>query len=180
MPNFRLNLLSGSFFDKQGYDSLFSNGTWKMSKGSLVIARGHTCGTLSKTHMKICENSINIVEGEKSQNLWHQRLGHMSEKGLSTLTKKKLIKLTKDATLDPCSHCLFGKQHRVSFNTSSLRKSELLDLIHSDVCGPLEVESLGANMYFLPFIDDASRKVWVYFLKERIRFWITSRSFTPW
>ncbi|KAL4346422.1 hypothetical protein GQ457_17G024800 [Hibiscus cannabinus] len=167
VPDLRLNLLSGIALDKQGYDSYFSKGTWKLSRGAMTVARGHICGTLYKTHVKICTDSLNVAEKEASQNLWHQRLGHMSEKGLSTLIKKELINVDKDAALDPCNHCLFGKQHRVSFNSSSTRRSELLSLVHSDVCGPLEVETLGGNRYFLTFIDDASRKVWVYFLRTK-------------
>lgn len=167
VPDLRLNLLSGTALDKQGYDNHFSKGTWKLSRGALTVARGHICGTLYKTHVKICTDSLNVAEKEASQNLWHQRLGHMSEKGLFTLIKKELIIIDKDAALDPCNHCLFGKQHRVSFNSSSTRRSELLSLVHSDVCGPLEVESLGGNRYFLTFIDDASRKVRVYFLKTK-------------
>jgi transposase InsO family protein len=69
--------------------------------------------------------------------------------------------------LNSCDYCLFGKQHRVSFRRSSTRKSNVLDLAYSDVCGPIEVESLGGNRYFVTFIDDASRKVWVYVLKTK-------------
>ena len=167
VPDIRLNLFSGIAFDKEGYDSHFGNGTWKLTKGSIIVARGHICGNLYKTHVKIGEDSLNIAEGEASQNLWHQRLGHMSEKGLTTLTKKKLITISKDAALNPCNYCLFGKQQRVSFRSSLSRKSELLSLVHSDVCGPMEVESLGGNRYFLTFIDDSSRKVWVYFLRTK-------------
>ena len=159
VPDLRLNLLSGVALDKQGYGNQFSNGTWKLSKGSMIVARGHICGTLYKTHVKVCTDSLNIVEREASQNLWHQRLGHMSEKGLSTLVKKELITFVKGTAPDPCNHCLFRKQHRVSFSYSSTRRSELLSLVHSDVCGPLEVESLRGNKYFLTFIDDTSRKV---------------------
>jgi transposase InsO family protein len=46
-------------------------------------------------------------------------------------------------------------------------KHNVLDLVYSDVCGPFEVESLGDNRYFLTFIDDASTKVWVYFLRTK-------------
>ena len=46
-------------------------------------------------------------------------------------------------------------------------KSNILELVYSDVCGPFEVESLGGNRYFVTFIDDASRKVWVYLLKAK-------------
>lgn len=47
------------------------------------------------------------------------------------------------------------------------RASKPLELIHSDVCGPMNVLSNGKNRYFLTFIDDCSRKIWVYFLKRK-------------
>ena len=133
----------------------------------MVVARGHICGTLYKTHVKICTESLNAVEVAASPNLWHQRLGHIGEKGLQPLTKNALIKITKDVTFNPCDHCLFEKQHRVSFKFMTKHISELLSLVHSDVCGPIEEESLGGNKYFLTFIDDASKKVWAYFLKTK-------------
>ena len=159
MPELRLNLISDIALDKQGYESFFGKSTWKLMKSAMVVARGHICGNLYKTHVKVCSDSLNIMEREVSQNMWHQRLGHMSEKGLSILTKKQLISMAKNLALDPCNHFLFGKQRRVSFTFSFTRKSELLSLVHSDICGPMEVESLGGNRYFLTFIDDASRKV---------------------
>ena len=88
----------------------------------------------------------------------------MSEKGLQILSKKSLISFAKGTTIKSCNYCLFGKQHRVSFKTSSERKSNILDLVYSDVCGPMEIESIGGNKYFVIFIDDASRKSWVYIL----------------
>ncbi|CAH9131081.1 unnamed protein product [Cuscuta epithymum] len=167
VPDLRLNLISGVALDRQGYESQFKEGTWKLSKGSMIIARGHICGTLYKTHVKLCRPSLNAVQAETSPNLWHRRLGHMSVKGLTTLAKKEAIFIDKDVALDPCEHCLFGKQHRVSFSSTRKNHSEILDLVHSDVCGPIEEESLGGSRYFVTFIDDASRKVWAYCLKSK-------------
>ena len=70
-------------------------------------------------------------------------------------------------SLKLCDYCLFGKQHRVSLCIPSTRKPNVLDLVYSYVCDPIDVESLGCNKYFVTFIDDASRKVWVYFLKTK-------------
>lgn len=117
-----LNLFSGIAFDQQGYENHFSNDTWKMTKGA-IVAWGHLCGTLYKTHVKICADNFNVTEGEASQNLWHQRLDYMSEKSLFSLTKKNFITIPKDAVLDPCHRCLVGRQHRVSFSTSSSKRS---------------------------------------------------------
>ena len=81
------------------------------------------------------------------------------KKGLQILAKKFLIPFAKSMPLNCCNYCLFGKQHRVSFHKSSTRKSNVLDLVYSDVCGLIEVEFLGGNRYFVTFIDDVSRKV---------------------
>ena len=43
----------------------------------------------------------------------------------------------------------------------------ILDYVHSDVWGPTRESSLGGSMYYVTFTDDFSRKVWVYFLKQK-------------
>ena len=74
----------------------------------------------------------------------------------------------KNIQLKRCSHCLAGKQNRVSFHSSPpTRKSGILDLVHSDLCGPMKTRSLGGALYFVTFIDDHSRKTWVYTLKRK-------------
>ncbi|KAM2454036.1 hypothetical protein PS1_014188 [Malus domestica] len=61
-----------------------------------------------------------------------------------------------------------NKSFRKSFpNESTIRAQKPLELIHTDVCGPIKPSSLGKNNYFLLFIDDFSRKTWVYFLKQK-------------
>ena len=72
--------------------------------------------------------------------------------------------MTKDIVLNPLEFFLLGKHHIVSFPSFARRISELLSLVHSNVCGPIEVKSLDGNRYFVTFIDDTSRKMWVYFL----------------
>lgn len=52
-----------------------------------------------------------------------------------------------------------GKQHRVSFKKSTQTKKEVLELVYSDVCGPMKVKKLGGFSYFVTFIDDFLRKV---------------------
>jgi transposase InsO family protein len=42
-----------------------------------------------------------------------------------------------------------------------------LELIHLDVCGPMTIASLNGYLYYVLFIDDHSRKTWIYFLKNK-------------
>ena len=104
----------------------------------------------------MCGGQLNAVDDDTSPDLWHKRLTHMKEKGLQLLAKQPLIPMAKDKSSNPCDCCLFGKQNRVSFQKNSTRKLEKLELIHYDVCGPMEVDSLGGNKYFATFIVDAS------------------------
>lgn len=67
---------------------------------------------------------------------------------------------------DVCEECIFGKQHRESFSDRTWKARERLTLVHSDLCGSMEIVSFGKAHYFLTFVDDYSRKTWVYFLKE--------------
>ena len=60
-----------------------------------------------------------------------------------------------------------GKQTRVKFQTGQHSTLVVLDYIHSDLWGPATVPSNGGHRYFVSFIDDFSRKVWVYFLKYK-------------
>ena len=61
----------------------------------------------------------------------------------------------------------FGKNVKGSFPSSDNRSKKILDLIHSDVCGPMTVASLNGYLYYVLFIDDHSRKTWIYFLKHK-------------
>lgn len=73
----------------------------------------------------------------------------MSEKWLLSLARKSLIALTQGMLLNPCDFCLIDKQYKVSFQKSSNRKPNVLDLVYSIVCNPIEEEFLGDNKYIL-------------------------------
>jgi hypothetical protein len=67
-----------------------------------------------------------------------------------------------------CEGCIFGKKHRESFPFGkSYRAKDPLEIVHLDICGPMQTPSIGGNTYFLTFIDDFSRNTWIYFLKYK-------------
>ncbi|GKD16351.1 putative RNA-directed DNA polymerase [Tanacetum coccineum] len=110
----------------------------------------------------------NSSENDDMTELWHKRLGHMSEKRMSILSKKNVLSGVHDIILKKCSHCLVGKQTRRAFKSRpSFRTENILDLVHSDVCDPMKTKTLGGCSYFVTFIDDHSRKVWIYTLKTK-------------
>lgn len=66
-----------------------------------------------------------------------------------------------------CEICLLSKITRTPFPKKSERKSDLLEIVHSDLCGPMRVESHSKAKYFMTFIDDSSRWCEVRFLKSK-------------
>ena len=66
-----------------------------------------------------------------------------------------------------CEHCLYAKQTRGSRNVSFATERQPLDLVHSDVCGPISSNSIGGAQYFVTLIDDATHKVWAYAMKSK-------------
>ncbi|KAL6310748.1 hypothetical protein AAG906_019097 [Vitis piasezkii] len=100
-----------------------------------------------------CFNTIT----EDMVQLWHCRYGHLSFKGLKTLQEKKMVnglpQLKSPSRL--CKACLVGKQQRFSFpRKSTWRASQILQLVHADICGPIKPISNGKKRYLITFIDD--------------------------
>lgn len=77
----------------------------------------------------------------------------------------------------PCEACVKGKQQRLPFRHEGKRASQVLQLLHSDLCGPMETRSIGGSRYIFTIIDDHSRKVFVYFLEHKSQVMKTFESF---
>ena len=174
VPSLRRNLISVGQLDGEGYCTTFSGHEWKITKGALVVARGKKTGTLYVTSN--LENIIAVADADGKSNLWHQRLGHMSEKGMKTLLSKGKLPDLKNVDVGLCEDCIFGKQKKVSFTKiDKTPKAERLELVHTDVWGPSPVSSLAGSLYYVTFIDDSTRKLWVYFLKKKSEVFDTFR-----
>ena len=106
---------------------------------------------------------------KEPQMKWHKRLGHLNHKSMNNM-KKLVLGMNYDTEeYQVCEPCIMGKMSRKSFPKSQdgfQRSKGLLELVHSDVCS-FEVPSVGGARYFVSFIDDYSRKVCVYLMKNK-------------
>ena len=66
-----------------------------------------------------------------------------------------------------CKGCAKGKNTKTTFQSSESKSKGILEIIHSDVCGPMSSRSLSRYVYYVSFIDDFSRKTWIYFMKNK-------------
>ena len=80
IPDLRMNLIAVNALDQEGFYSFLGGGKWKLTKGSMVVAKGSLSHTLYRTQLKVLKEGMNAVEDDASPDLWHRRLVHMSEK----------------------------------------------------------------------------------------------------
>ena len=151
-----------------------------MVRGAMVLMQGIRIGILYKLLGKINGGSCNQAVDPKtvkilscmvnSTMLWHRQLGHIGERGLRAMHSKGMVEGLPDCSskFDFFEHCIYGKESHVSFLSKYTREKGILELVHSDVFGPISVPSLGGSRYYVSFIDDFSRKTWIYFLKKNL------------
>jgi hypothetical protein len=100
--------------------------------------------------------------------LWHRIFSHIQYKALPTVSKMVTgfpeIQVNHEGI---CKGCAQGKNMKNPFPSSDNKAKGALDIVHSDVCGPMSATSLSGYVYYVSFIDDFSRKIWIYFLKAK-------------
>jgi hypothetical protein len=115
----------------------------------------HALAASSDSNRQICE-------------LWHRRMAHLHHGALGGL--REVVTEVPQISIehqDVCKGCALGNFTKASFPSSDTRSTGILDLVHTDMCGPMNRKSLSGCEYSLTFIDDYSRKTWIYFLKDK-------------
>ena len=112
-----------------------------------------------------------VQSSDSTADLWHKRYGHLSFTSMNKLARKDLVTdfgYKTNSSNGFCEACVEGKQTRNSFKAKDgIASTELLELIHSDVCGKMGVPSLSGSEYVVTFVDDKSRYMWCYPIKKK-------------
>jgi len=170
VPGLKENLLSISCLEDKGdrvafVDSKFL--VWgrdsSIEKAKVIgVCEGRLYRFITPSPQALVHMEINPIE------LWHKRYGHIHYKRIPSLSQMvKGIPNIKEDHEGVCKGCALGKNTRKPFTSSDTRSKEILELIHCDVCGPMSNKSLGGHIYYVTFIDDHSRKTWLYHLKTK-------------
>ena len=177
IPDMRNNLILLGTLDSKGYSYKSENGIMKVSKGAMVVMTGQKISSnvykLRSNVYKLLSNTIlggvvAVAESEDDDTLlWHMRLRHMSERGMRELHKRNLLTRIKSCKLDFCKYCIMGKQCRCDLKLPHARQRVYWTTCIQIFWGPVRIPSKGGAQYFMSFIDDYSRKAWVYFLKNK-------------
>ena len=183
VPKLTYNLLSVAKVTRENKKVVFtSEGCKILRRDGVVLATGRKKGELYLLNKaEAPRQAANVAAGQNDSELWHRRYGHLNPQSLRKLQSEEMVTgmdggLSSD--IGVCEPCAEGKQHRVPFSKSGGKRAQkILGLVHSDVCGKMSTKSLGGAEYFVTFIDDKSRMVWVYPIKTKDQVF---EKFTEW
>jgi len=82
VPDMWLNLIPAGKLDDVSLVNHFGGGKWKLTNGTLIVTKGLNEGSLYVMQGNLCRGEVNVVHDDSNLELWHRRLGHISEKGL--------------------------------------------------------------------------------------------------
>ena len=116
----------------------------------------------SDTHIHSIEAKRYKLNNDSATYLWHCHLSHIGVKRMKKLHADGLLE-----SLDACEPCLMGKMTKTPFFGTMEPATDLLEIIHTDVCGPMSVDARGRYRYFLTFTDDLSRYGYIYLMKHK-------------
>ena len=177
VPRATNNLVSLSRLDKEGGHAKLGDGKMTLiSKDGYQFAeaalrRGlYILNTRAKLHpIATAKHVQDRTTGGWSE--WHRRFGHIAYSGLQRLNREHLVDgmtIDEHSPMPQCEACIKAKQTRDPFPSTSENRSELAgELIHSDVWGPTEFKSVGRSKYFISFIDNATRRCTIEFMKKK-------------
>lgn len=177
VENLKCNLMSIRQLTGKGYEITFNGDVAFVSRNGKRMFAAHRDGQLYRATFYV-ERSVfaGIADAEglskASQNLWHFRLGHLNANDMKKMLNRGMVtgldklKVNIDAKL--CEPCVIGKQTRLPYPTrKEIRSKRILELVHSDVSGPMSQPAHDGSRYFVSFTDDFSRASMVYCIKRK-------------
>jgi hypothetical protein len=164
VPSLGYNLLSVGAMESKGMTASFGGGICSIFAASKIIAQRTRIGNIYM--LDVAADTGISCTATISMETWHARLGHSNFRGIANMISTNTVfRCDPKVCKSDVSQC---KSHRVPFEKSKENRANgLLDLAHSDVCGPLQVASLGGSRYFVCFTDDYSKCSEVFCMKMK-------------
>ncbi|CAG4958833.1 unnamed protein product [Colias eurytheme] len=144
VPELKTNLLSVSKIIQSGCNVIFNESGCKIYNASNKLVAHARLMNATYLLNTLQEMQVMMAKADDDTYLWHQRMGHLN---FTSLNKVPLctegVNLSTGMENSICVTCLEGKQTRKPFPAEGSRATSLLELIHSDVCGPMQQTSIG-------------------------------------
>ena len=174
VPALSMNIVSGSCLLQDRYSfksetsgcSIYMNNVFYVhapeSNGLFLLNLDSSDSHIHSIDAKRCK-----LSDDNTMYMWHCRLGHIGVKRMKKLHSDGLLESLDFESLDRCEPCLMGKMTKTPFFDVMERATDLLGIIHTDVCGPMSVSTRNGYRYFVTFTDDLSRYGYIYLMKHK-------------
>ncbi|KAL0463119.1 UNVERIFIED_CONTAM: hypothetical protein Slati_0199500 [Sesamum latifolium] len=170
VPSMVKNIISIPLLDSEGFKFSINKSYFYLVYDDVY----HLLGTLvnglyilQQSNLIMTAQHKRKVDNHEKTQIWHARLGHISKDRISRLVDSKNLEIDNLDHLPTCESCLKGKMTKKPFIGQSAIANDLLDLVHTDVCGPLSIPARGGFFYFITFTDDHSRYGYVYLMRYK-------------
>ncbi|KAB2594907.1 hypothetical protein D8674_030357 [Pyrus ussuriensis x Pyrus communis] len=100
-------------------------------------------------------------------NVWHQRLGHPAHDVMTFMLKQSNIPVQTDDNHNTYISCIQGKMSRLPFPVRTARCTSPFQKVHTDVWGPTPVRSIEGYRYYVTFVDEYTRFVWIFLMSNK-------------
>ena len=179
VPDFGKNLISVSKLISDGFRLEFENDGIKILRNNSIICKALLFDNLfylkpitptvlnTETNTTNHRNKRLKMDRNNLTYQWHLRLGHIGLDRIKRLVRDGPLQSLQVDDMPTCESCLEGKMTERSFNSKGNRAVECLELIHSDVCGPFNIQAREGYEYFVTFTDDHSRFGHVYLMRHK-------------
>ena len=182
IPDLRSNIISlgqatGASCDvrmKDDYLTLYDR------DGNLLIKSVRSKNRLYKVAMDVENNRCLQASKEDDSAVWHARLGQVNIDTMKTMISRDIVTGIPRIYIEKetCASCLLGKQTRRVFpKATTYRATNVLELIHRDLCGPISPPTAASNRYVFVLIDDHSRYMWTILMKEKSEAFVKFKAF---
>lgn len=151
VPGLHMNLLSVQKLERNGLTIVFKNGKATVLKGNYVVATAHHTNKLYK--LVLCTSCETASLSSECEELWHKRFGHIGKTSIQKLSTM-VHGLKEETSKTVCEPCAEGKSTKLPHNVSRKRATRPLELIHTDIFGPVTPTSYDDKRYVLVFTDD--------------------------
>jgi hypothetical protein len=172
VPSLQRNLISVSCLDNDGFDCHFEDGKCEILCNNECVGLAFQKEDLYLLSLYENVNSVydanenvsSFVNANRKQKrtqdasskLWHCRLGHISRGRIERLIKNEILPPLEFSNLEQCRECIKGKYIK-KIKKDAKRSIGILQIIHTDICGPFPVKSMDGYDSFITFTDDYSR-----------------------
>lgn len=176
MKDLKCNLMSIRRLTRLGYKVIFEGDNAIVSKNGKVVFTGRADDDLYQVEFNIERNIFAGIASDSvnqaTQSVWHFRLGHINAFDLKKMINKSMVNgignINVNTDKELCESCVLGKDARKPFTTkNNIRSNRILELIHTDVCGPVSTPGTDGTRYFVTFTDDYSRASMVYCMRNK-------------